>query len=320
MSDDGAAHARRIASSRPLDFERSPAVVGPDAARRDRRHDVRDSDRDVLLLPPFAGRLAASPHGIAAGPPAHDRAGAAHRELPRLLPRQRGRQRRRPRRDVSMAALQSRIRPCGHARARLRMGRAAFYLGRRYPRLTGLDHPCPAHARCRGRSDLHGRSAGAVAARLSRTAAAAGGACRFGRLVLPRSDLDSAVCRHLLGSAPGAGAAMSRDTQLWIAVLAGPAAWFADLLASYALAPWACALGWKPALFAVTIAAIAATAASGLLAYRIWRQAGLEMPGETGGTAARARGLGLAGVLLSGLFFIVIAAQAVPNLMLRGCE
>jgi len=44
------------------------------------------------------------------------------------------------------------------------------------------------------------------------------------------------------------------------------------------------------------------------------------MPGEIGGAIAHARSLALAGVLLSAIFFLVIVAQAVPNVMLGACE
>jgi hypothetical protein len=113
---------------------------------------------------------------------------------------------------------------------------------------------------------------------------------------------------------------MRRDAQLWLSVLAGPTIWFAGMLANFALAPWACALGWKPALFAVTLVSLAVDAAAGLLAWRLWRGAGVEMPGEVGGAIAHERSLTLAGVLLSSLFFIVIVAQAVPNIILAGCD
>ena len=113
---------------------------------------------------------------------------------------------------------------------------------------------------------------------------------------------------------------MTRELQLWIAVLLSPTVWLISFLANFALAPWACSLGWKPALFVVTGVSLALTAASGVLAWRLWRQVGVEMPGEIGGAIAHARSLALAGVLLSAMFFLVIVAQAVPNVMLGACE
>ncbi len=113
---------------------------------------------------------------------------------------------------------------------------------------------------------------------------------------------------------------MKRATLLWIAVLMGPTIWFAGFLANFALVPWACAFGWKPALFVVTLISLAVTAGAGALAWRLWQQTGVDLPGETGGAVARDRSLALAAVLLSGMFVLVIVAQCVPNLILGACQ
>ena len=113
---------------------------------------------------------------------------------------------------------------------------------------------------------------------------------------------------------------MKRDAQLWMAVLMGPTVWMLSLLANFALAPWACAFAWKPALFVVTAVALAVTAGEGIAAWRIWRAVGMELPGELGGPVGHARTLALAGVLLNALFFLVVVAQALPNVILRACD
>jgi len=113
---------------------------------------------------------------------------------------------------------------------------------------------------------------------------------------------------------------MNRAVSAWVAVLAGPVAWFASLLANFALTAQICARGWKALLFAVTILALILTASAGVLAWRLWRETGVELPGETAGVAGFRRSMGLAGVLLSGMFVVVIIAQAIPNLIFRGCE
>jgi hypothetical protein len=110
------------------------------------------------------------------------------------------------------------------------------------------------------------------------------------------------------------------DAQLWIAIWMGPTAWLLSFLANFALAPWACSFGWKAALFVITAAALAITAASAVSAWKLWRRAGVELPGEMGGAVASARSLGLAGVLLNAMFFLVVLAQGVPNLILGACE
>jgi hypothetical protein len=113
---------------------------------------------------------------------------------------------------------------------------------------------------------------------------------------------------------------MSRETQLWGSVLTGPTAWFLSLLANFALAGWSCTRFGKAPLLVVTAIALALSAASGFLAWHVWRQVGVEQPGESGGTVAHERSMALAGVLMSGMFIVVIVAQSVPDLMLGGCE
>ncbi|MFN7995184.1 MAG: hypothetical protein U0Q18_16365 [Bryobacteraceae bacterium] len=113
---------------------------------------------------------------------------------------------------------------------------------------------------------------------------------------------------------------MTRKTRLWLALLTGPTIWFFSMLANFALSPWACAFGWKPALFIVTIIALAITAASGFFSWTLWKQVGVEMPGEGAGSIADQRSLALAGILLNSMFVLVIVAQSVPNIILGACE
>ena len=67
---------------------------------------------------------------------------------------------------------------------------------------------------------------------------------------------------------------MKREIVLWAAVLAGPLIWFTAMQTNFVLAPWACAFGWKPALYVVSIVALAIVAGSGLLAHKHWKQLG----------------------------------------------
>lgn len=113
---------------------------------------------------------------------------------------------------------------------------------------------------------------------------------------------------------------MSRGSQLWLAVLAGPVIWFFSVLANFALATTSCITGWKAVLFVVVAIALIVTVCAGLLAWKLWRRAGAELPGESGGAVAYERTLSLAGVLLSAGFFVVIVAQCVPNLFFGACR
>ncbi|MBZ5583291.1 MAG: hypothetical protein LAQ30_14005 [Acidobacteriia bacterium] len=113
---------------------------------------------------------------------------------------------------------------------------------------------------------------------------------------------------------------MRRDAALWAAILAGPLVWFISMQANFALAPWACALQWTPALFGVSFVSLAITAGSGLLAWSEWQKLGRELPGESGGAVARGRAMALGGMILSAASFLVILAQTIPHVILGACE
>ncbi|HLI64363.1 MAG TPA: hypothetical protein VKV05_13275 [Terriglobales bacterium] len=112
----------------------------------------------------------------------------------------------------------------------------------------------------------------------------------------------------------------TRDFALWTGILAGPVVWLLSFQANFTLAPWACEFNSKIALFCVTILGLVLVAGSGLLAWREWTVLGKVWPGDTGGALARSRTMAVCGVLLSAMFFLVILAQAIPNLILGACE
>jgi hypothetical protein len=113
---------------------------------------------------------------------------------------------------------------------------------------------------------------------------------------------------------------MKRDLALWTGVLAGPVAWLTSFQANFALAPVACVLKGKLALYAISVVALLLTAAAGVVAWQQWTGAGKEWPGQGGDTTARVRIMAIGGVLLSAMFFIVILAQAIPEVILAPCE
>ena len=95
----------------------------------------------------------------------------------------------------------------------------------------------------------------------------------------------------------------------WVLLGAGltlaPMAWFGSLEASFALAPLACVGSGKSMLLLISLAALGLAIAGGVLA---WTQRDLH------------RRLAMSGAALSGLCTIAIVAQAIPNLILGGCE
>jgi hypothetical protein len=84
-----------------------------------------------------------------------------------------------------------------------------------------------------------------------------------------------------------------------------PLAWFASMEANFALAPIACAAHTKSMLLLVSAVALGLAVASGVMA---WTQRGLH------------RTLGISGTAISAFLSIVIIAQAIPNLLMGGCE
>ena len=96
-----------------------------------------------------------------------------------------------------------------------------------------------------------------------------------------------------------------RHAVLGTGLVLAPLAWFASLEANFALAPLACAGHGKSTLLLVSAVGFGLAAGSGLLA---WTQRSLQPR------------LAVSGAVISVLFSIVIVAQAIPNLMLGGCE
>jgi predicted lysophospholipase L1 biosynthesis ABC-type transport system permease subunit len=96
--------------------------------------------------------------------------------------------------------------------------------------------------------------------------------------------------------------------------LASPLIWFANHVAQFALAPLACVWHSNVVLWSVAAAALLVDAGCGVVAWSAWQK----RAGED--TAPMPPWLALSGVILSAGFFVVIAAQTIPILMLAGCE
>lgn len=113
---------------------------------------------------------------------------------------------------------------------------------------------------------------------------------------------------------------MNRDGVLWLVILAGPVAWMLSFGADFALSGWTCAWRSKLPLHMITLAALVVTGSAAAIAFSRWVAIGKEWPGETGGETARSRVMAITGVALNLMFFIVLIAQAIPQLLLVGCE
>lgn len=96
-----------------------------------------------------------------------------------------------------------------------------------------------------------------------------------------------------------------------VAAFASPLIWFANQTIQFALTPLTCPWQSNAILWTATIAALLLEVGSGMAAWVAWshRQTDPPMPAW----------LSMSAMVLSGSFFIVIVAQAIPSLLLRGC-
>jgi tellurite resistance protein TehA-like permease len=103
----------------------------------------------------------------------------------------------------------------------------------------------------------------------------------------------------------------------WTGLLAGPAAWALHMQANYSLVPWVCKNGGEIFIHLVTVAALLITAVGAFAAWRAWqekREAGAD------GEDSRSHFMGALGLLMSGLFFVVIVAQEIPSFIFHPCQ
>ena len=106
----------------------------------------------------------------------------------------------------------------------------------------------------------------------------------------------------------------------WLAALAGPVAWAADLEAVYALAPRACASG-RATLHLATFLALAVACVGALVAGLTRASFGGAISANDRGSAAAQVGfLSAIGLMSNPLFALIIAAQWLAILVLDPCS
>jgi hypothetical protein len=103
-------------------------------------------------------------------------------------------------------------------------------------------------------------------------------------------------------------------------VLFAPLGFLLSLQANYLVVRWACAYGWMILLYVVSSAALVISAGGMLLSLRNWMAAGQHWPVDTFGILSRNRFLAVLGLLMSGLFLILVVAQTIPIFILNPCQ
>jgi hypothetical protein len=104
-----------------------------------------------------------------------------------------------------------------------------------------------------------------------------------------------------------------RPALLWFALLGGPVAWSAHLLASYPLVRVACNANNEMILHSVTIVTVALAALAGFVGWREWHRLDREAESEAEALVLRrARFMALSGAVLGGFFAVVTIAEGLP--------
>lgn len=108
--------------------------------------------------------------------------------------------------------------------------------------------------------------------------------------------------------------------RLWYGVMIGAGAWKLQLLALYALVPYACWHGLPILIHMSSLAGFLLALSGGWVGWENWRRSGASIDTELGGTAGRSRFMGLAGMVIGPFFALVILGQWLPNLLLSPCD
>jgi hypothetical protein len=107
---------------------------------------------------------------------------------------------------------------------------------------------------------------------------------------------------------------------LWIGLLLAPIAFLINLELAYALVPTACSSRNEVPVHLVHLACLLLTIYGLMTAWRSWKVTGATWPGEQGDPLSRSRFMALTGMLVSGMFLLVIVAQWIPTFVLDPCQ
>jgi protein-S-isoprenylcysteine O-methyltransferase Ste14 len=107
---------------------------------------------------------------------------------------------------------------------------------------------------------------------------------------------------------------------LWAGVLLAPMAFLSNLQVNYTLTQMLCPGGRTVLLHMATILFMLITAGGCLIAWRTWQRAGKEWPDESEDKRTRNRFLGIVGLMISALSFLIIVAQWIPQFIFNPCQ
>lgn len=111
-----------------------------------------------------------------------------------------------------------------------------------------------------------------------------------------------------------------RQLALWIEMLGPPVLWLMQFEVRYALVPWCCANGTRYPLWAASVGSLILGAVMVVMSCVSWKHSvSSELMVDATIGQRRARFMATVGLMSSTLFFMVMAAQAIPVAFIDPC-
>jgi len=121
--------------------------------------------------------------------------------------------------------------------------------------------------------------------------------------------------RDEAGKARGNG-----NFSLWIGLLLPPITWASQMQFNYWLVRGACARGSNAALFAVTLISLLLVILAAFSSFLGWQRVREKWPGSFGDRVTRDRFMAVMGLLMAGIFFVVVVAQGIAAIIFHPCQ
>jgi hypothetical protein len=106
----------------------------------------------------------------------------------------------------------------------------------------------------------------------------------------------------------------------WVGLFLAPATFFAHLQIGYVLVPWSCTRHNTVWIHVVNLLAVALAVVGTWAAWRVHVRAESGASNDGPGTVPRTRFLGVVGLGMSGMFVLLLVAQAIEAISLSPCQ
>jgi hypothetical protein len=107
---------------------------------------------------------------------------------------------------------------------------------------------------------------------------------------------------------------------LIVCILIGPLALLTNLLACFALAPWACGNGWVWPLRGTAFGFLAVVLTALTLSWAYWQRAGVIWPDESASNPSRVRFMAVVGLFINLISALQIVGVIVYSFILGACQ